>query len=120
MPVTDFELDMHVSPEQLTAEARRGLVKGLHQATEHVLTMTGPKVPWRSGDLEQSGSPSIDEAELVGVVSYDEPYAARQHEEVGYDHPIKGESKFLEKTLYEEAEVVKAKIAAELRKALRG
>lgn len=32
-----------------------------------------------------------------GSVSYDLPYAVRQHEELGYKHPRGGEAKFLEK-----------------------
>jgi len=58
---------------------------------EHVLTMTEPKAPWPTGDLERSGSAVVDESNLAGVISFDQPYAVAQHENLGWEHPLKGE-----------------------------
>lgn len=43
-------------------------------------------------------SPSLD---VWGEVSYSLPYALRQHEELGYQHPHGGEAKFLERPFEE-------------------
>ncbi|MEW1843141.1 hypothetical protein AB0392_34815 [Nonomuraea angiospora] len=116
----DVRLDLHVNPEALEARARAAIERGLAQATEHVLTMTEPKVPWQTGDLERSGSAQVDRSNLEGVISFDQPYAVAQHENLDWNHPLKGEPKFLETTLYEEAEVVRAIVAKAVRKALGG
>ncbi|MEV0236874.1 hypothetical protein [Nonomuraea sp. NPDC050786] len=116
----DVRLDMHVNPEALEAKARAAIERGLHQATEHVLTSTEPKVPWQTGDLERSGSAQVDRTALEGVISFDQPYAVAQHENLDWDHPIKGEPKYLETTLYEEAAVVRDIVAKAVRKALGG
>ncbi|WP_113705394.1 hypothetical protein [Nonomuraea lactucae] len=115
----DVELNMHINVEQLVAETRAAAARGLHQGAEHVLTMTGPKVPWQEGHLERSGTVSVDESELVGAISFDQPYAVRQHEELDFNHPVKGEAKFLETTLRDEAEAVKLIVAKHIRRALR-
>ncbi|MEV4078953.1 hypothetical protein AB0J43_01500 [Nonomuraea fuscirosea] len=116
----DVSLDLHVNPGELEKRTRAMIVQGLRQAAEHVLTMTQPKVPWQVGDLERSGSTAVDESALEGVISFDSPYAVAQHEQLDWEHPIKGEPKYLETTLYEEAQVARAIIAKAVRKALGG
>ncbi|MCF6467402.1 hypothetical protein FAF44_03095 [Nonomuraea sp. MG754425] len=116
----DVRLDMHVSPEALETKARAAIERGLTQATEHVLTSTEPKVPWQTGDLERSGSAVVDRSNLDGIVSFDQPYAVAQHENLDWEHPLKGEPKFLERTLYEEAATVRDVVAKAVRKALGG
>ncbi|SEU46613.1 hypothetical protein [Nonomuraea wenchangensis] len=116
----DVRLDLHVNPEALEAKARVAIERGLQAATEHVLTATQPKVPWQTGDLERSGSAVVDRSNLDGVISFDQPYAVAQHEQLDWEHPLKGEPKYLETTLYEEAEVVRAMVAKAVRKALGG
>lgn len=116
----DVELNMHINVDALTAETRASAARGLSKGAEHVLTMTGPKVPWQEGHLERSGTVSVDESELVAAVSFDQPYAVRQHEELDYTHPVKGEAKYLENTLREEAEAVTMIVAKHIRRALRG
>lgn len=116
----DVRLDMHVNPDALEAKARAAIVRGLKQAAEHVLTSTEPKVPWQTGDLERSGSTAVDQSALEGVISFDQPYAIAQHEQLDWEHPLKGEPKFLETTLYEEAAVVRDMLAKAVRRALGG
>ncbi|MGR6921137.1 hypothetical protein ACU635_43435 [[Actinomadura] parvosata] len=116
----DVSLDLHVNPDELEKRTRAMIVQGLRQASEHVLTMTQPKVPWQVGDLERSGSTAVDESALEGVISFDQPYAVAQHEQLDWAHPVKGEAKYLETTLYEEAQVAREIIAKAVRKALGG
>ncbi|WP_188197219.1 hypothetical protein [Nonomuraea sp. SYSU D8015] len=116
----DVRVDLHVNPDELEGRARRAIETGLQQAAEHVLTMTEPKVPWQTGDLERSGSAVVDRSNLEGIISFDQPYAVAQHEQLDWEHPLKGEPKYLETTLYEEAAVVRAMLAKAVRKALGG
>ncbi|MEV1003403.1 hypothetical protein [Nonomuraea sp. NPDC050202] len=116
----DVSLDLHVNPDELEKRARAMIVQGLRHASEHVLTMTQPKVPWQVGDLERSGSTAVDESALEGVISFDQPYAVAQHEQLDWQHPVKGEAKYLETTLYEEAQVAREIIAKAVRKAFGG
>jgi hypothetical protein len=127
VPLMDVDLRMHINVDQLVAEAQQAASSGLYKASEHVLTSASPKVPWQSGDLERSGDPgqrpgaiAVDEGNLRAAIGYDMPYAAVQHESLDYRHPIRGEPKWLETTLREEAENVRLIVAKEIRKALRG
>src|SRR5690606_4300914 len=116
----------HINVDQLVAETERAVGRGLYKASEHVLTTAGPKVPFQSGDLERSGDPgkrpgsiAVDEGNLRAAIGYDMPYAVIQHESLDFNHPIRGEAKWLEKTLRQEAENVRLIVAKEIRKALR-
>lgn len=45
--------------------------------------------------------PALPSLRAFGAVSYGLPYALRQHEELGYEHPKGGEAKYLEKPFLE-------------------
>jgi len=53
-----------------------------------------------------------------GYVSFNEPYATRQHEELEYMHPKGGEAKYLEKPLNENIQKYIARIGDKIRKAV--
>lgn len=99
----------------LRAAAARGLFLG----TEHVLQVSTDRVPIDEGFLQSTGTASVDEGSLTGMVSFDGPYAVRQHEELTWRHAPGREAKYLENSLNEERPVVFALVAAELRRALR-
>ena len=103
----------------VTERERVGAAKGLFLAAENILEMATRIVPLNEGTLERSGAASVDEAKLVAAVSYDTPYAVRQHEELDYNHPNGRQSKYLETPLNAEREQCNAIIAAEIRAALR-
>lgn len=122
----DVKLDLHIDPDALIAEVNQAAGRGLYLAAEHVLTTAAPRTPWESGDLQRSGDPkerpgsvAVDHGRLQAALGYDIPYAARQHEELDWNHPIMGEPKWLEKTLRDEADNVKAIVAKQIRRALR-
>lgn len=102
------------------AELRRAAARGLELGMEHVLNESNKLVPLDETTLERSGVPSIDEATLTGAVSYDTPYAVRQHEDLSYRHAPGRQAKYLETAALAEAPVVLALVAAELRRATRG
>jgi hypothetical protein len=76
-------------------------------------------VPIEEATLERSGVVSVDESSMTSAVSYDTPYAVRQHEELSYRHDPGRTAKYLEGPLREEKDTILAIIAAQVRRALR-
>ncbi len=102
----------------VTERERVGAAKGLFLAAENILEMATRIVPLNEGTLERSGAASVDEAKLVAAVSYDTPYAVRQHEELDYNHPNGRQSKYLETPFNEAAETTRMLIAREIAQSL--
>ena len=100
-------------------QMREGAVRGLQLATEHVLQLSNEVVPLDESELQRSGTASVDEASLTGVISYDTPYAVRQHEELRWRHAPGRTAKYLENSLNAARTEVAAIIAAEMRRAMR-
>ncbi|WP_433426348.1 hypothetical protein ACQP1V_42715 (plasmid) [Microtetraspora malaysiensis] len=117
--MTHVEYNSKVNPERLSLEARRAAARGLKHATEHVLGVSNSRVPHRMGKLEDSGAAVVDDARLVGIVSYDTVYAVAQHENLDWKHIPGRTAKYLELAVREEAEVVKLLIAAKLREVFK-
>ncbi|MEW1774677.1 hypothetical protein [Streptomyces sp. NPDC086777] len=98
---------------------RAGAIRGLRLAAEHVLERARARVPIEEGTLERSGIASVDETQLAAAVSFDTPYAIRQHEELNYRHDAGRTAKYLEGPLTDEAGTVAEIIATQVRRALR-
>lgn len=94
------------------AAARRGV----HDAAEHLLGKSQQRVPLEVGTLQSTGR--VIGAGLRQGVSYGTVYARRQHEELTWRHRPGRTAKYLEGPLNEEAAVMQAIIAAEIRRAL--
>lgn len=105
-------LTQNINPEAF----REGVQRGLFLAAEHVLQVSNTRVPIEEGTLERSGATS--EGDLVSSVSYDTPYAARQHEELGYRHDAGRQAKFLESASIDEMDTVAQIMAKATREAL--
>jgi hypothetical protein len=86
---------------------------------EHLLQVSRERVPIEEATLERSGVVSVDESSMTAAVSYDTPYAVRQHEELSYRHDPGRTAKYLEGPLREEKDTILAIIAAQVRRALR-
>jgi hypothetical protein len=99
---------------------RAGAVRGLRLAAEHLLAESRRIVPIEEATLERSGVATVDESSLTAAVSYDTPYAVRQHEELTYRHDAGRSAKYLERPMNEEAGTVGEIIAAQVRRSLRG
>ncbi|WP_030149414.1 HK97 gp10 family phage protein [Mycetocola saprophilus] len=83
-------------------------VVGLNRAGERLKAVAVSNAPIEDGPLRQSGAvtPASD-GDLEVTVSFNTPYAVRQHEELGWSHPRGGRAKYLEGPLKEnEAELV--------------
>lgn len=96
-----------------------GAARGLRMAAEFVLGRSRAQVPIEEGPLERSGVATVDESSLTAAVSYDTPYAVRQHEEMTYRHDPGRKAKYLEDPLNESAETVAEIVAAQVRRSLR-
>ncbi|QKW08043.1 hypothetical protein HUT18_18315 [Streptomyces sp. NA04227] len=92
-----------------------GAVRGLRLAGEFVLGRSRAQVPLDEGLLERSGVATVDEANLRAAVSYDTPYAVRQHEEMNYRHDPGRRAKYLEDPLNQNTATVAEIIAAQIR-----
>jgi hypothetical protein len=101
------------------AAIRAGALRGVRLGAEHLLQVARSRVPIEEGTLERSGVVSVDESAITAAVSFDSPYAVRQHEELDYRHDAGREAKYLEKPLHEENGVITGIIAAEVRRAIR-
>ncbi|MFD8948992.1 hypothetical protein ACFV0B_09085 [Streptomyces xanthophaeus] len=99
---------------------RTGAIQGLRLSAEYILTKSRARVPIEEATLERSGTATVDEADLKAAISYDTPYAVRQHEELTYRHDAGRTAKYLEGPMAEEADQAAAIIAAQLRRSLRG
>lgn len=102
-----------------TRQMRAGAARGLLLAAEHVLQLSNEVVPLDESELQRSGTASVDEASLTAVVSYDTPYAVRQHEELRWRHAPGRHAKYLENSLNAARPEVAAIIAAQIRRAMR-
>ena len=85
--------------------------RGLELAAEHVLSVSNTKVPIEEATLERSGTVTTDPATFTATVSYDTPYAVRQHEEMNYRHNGGRTAKFLENAMNSETDAVRTIIA---------
>lgn len=113
-----IRLDWHGA--RITERERAGAADGVEMAAEHLLGVSRQQVPIEEATLERSGVASVDRGALRGAVSYDTPYAVRQHEELDYRHDAGRKAKYLEDPWLDEREVMQAIIAAQIRRSLRG
>jgi len=67
---------------------------GIYEAAEALLDQAIEKTPVQDGILRASGRATQEGN--VSAVSFNTPYAVRQHEELGYQHPNGGQAKYLE------------------------
>ncbi|MGA5764478.1 minor capsid protein [Nonomuraea bangladeshensis] len=111
------KLKLDVGP--IEAHMQEGAAKGLKIALEHLLQKSREEVPHEEGTLERSGTVSVDESTLTGAVSYDTPYAVRQHEDLTLRHDAGRKAKYLEDPADAERPVMLELIAAQIRRSLR-
>jgi hypothetical protein len=92
---------------------------GLSDAAEFILEEANRKVPHDEGNLQRSGSPSVDPSKMEAVVSYDTPYAVRLHEHPEYNFQKGREGKWLENTMRDKRDEALVHIANKIRQATR-
>lgn len=103
--------------DEAKKRVREASVRGLALASEHILGESNNQIPNEEGTLERSGSTSVDKPKLKAAVSYDTPYAVKQHE-VPMNHDSGRTHKYLENAFNSEAETAAKIIAKEIAKEL--
>lgn len=106
-------VDLHI--EQAIGTIRDAVASGLGLGAEHILNVSNEHVPLEYGDLEGSGVTSSDDTNLEAAVSYNTPYAARQHEEMSWKHDEGRTAKYLENAANSESNTVGQIIADTVR-----
>ncbi|MFF5972216.1 hypothetical protein ACFY7C_11925 [Streptomyces sp. NPDC012769] len=101
-----------------TSRGRRAASRGLERALEYTLGVSNSRVPLEEGTLERSGR--VDVNGLDGVITYDTPYAVRQHEELTWRHLPGRQAKYLESAMNDSRDVMLRLMAVSLRDWLRG
>lgn len=91
--------------------------RGLQAGADLLLDESNRIAPIETGDLIRSGRAVANGDEAA--VGYSSPYAARQHEELGYRHDAGRQAKFLESSLRRHSERIVDAVAEEIRDALR-
>lgn len=104
-----MELEWH--DDEIMALFRGAEMEGLELAAEHLLAASSVLVPLEEGDLDRSGEVSTDADEQAAAVSYDRPYAVRQHEELTWRHDAGRQAKYLEEPMGTEADTMLKLIA---------
>jgi hypothetical protein len=116
--MTMIQTRLHWDGDKLDRRAHSGAAQGLRNAAEHILQVSREQVPIEEGTLERSGRASMDRSSLTAAVSYDTVYAARQHEELTWQHAPGRKAKYLEDPFLTEEPQVAALIQAAIRRAL--
>ncbi len=113
-----FSLKWRVDRRALAAAAaRRSGELALRDGADHLLETTNRTIPFEEHMLEESGS--VDVQGVKATVSYDEPYARKQHEDLDLQHDPGRRAKFLEKTMQEEESVIQERLAKGIGKAFK-
>jgi hypothetical protein len=92
--------------DKILVALRGAAMEGLELAAEHLLAASSMLVPLEEGDLDRSGEVSTDADEQAAAVSYDRPYAVRQHEELTWRHDAGRQAKYLEEPMETERDTM--------------
>lgn len=98
------------------AEVHKAAERAIADAAEHLLEQSNRTVPHEEGTLARSGEASHEG--LKGAVSWDTPYAARQHEDLTLHHDQGRRAKWAEQTFKEERSSIAEFLIGEIRKAV--
>lgn len=116
MAVTVEHFEWH--GDEIEDRIRAAAVAGLDLASQHLLAESRALVPIEEGTLERSGTATVDAGKLSALVSYDTPYAVRQHEELDYRHAPGRQAKYLEEPFTTQQDVLTGLVAAPIRRAM--
>ncbi len=119
MIVTDLDLSGLVPASKIAGILREAAMDGLENGGEHVLKLARDRVPLEEGTLERSGRVSSDGTSTVAV-SFDTPYAVRQHEDMSLRHDAGRQAKYLETAAADGAKTVAQLVRASVRRASGG
>lgn len=87
----------------VSAAMRAAAARAVVEVAEDGLTEANDRAPLDEGDLVRSGEVVPNPEKLAASVTYDTPYAIRQHEDSTLKHPRQGEAHWLERVFEENA-----------------
>jgi hypothetical protein len=90
-----FSLDW--KGKSISADVLKAAQSALRDSGEVILDESNKIAPIDEGTLINSGKVTVDKDAVF--VSYDTPYAVRQHEDLTQNHPNGRQAKFLERSL---------------------
>lgn len=90
-----------------------GTERGVYLAGEHLKGVAQQLAPVDEATLRNSAAVTHDGTKAV--VSFDTPYAARQHEELTWHHPRGGQAKYLEQPMTTEQTTIRALVVQQIR-----
>lgn len=102
----------------LEEEIVKAALKGTKKLGENILGESQKLVPVDSGTLKESGVVSLDKSAQVVTISYNTPYARKQHEDNTLNHPNGGQAKYLEQPFNERASKLESFVGDSIHKAL--
>lgn len=97
---------------------RKAAALAVVEVAEDALTEANDRVPLDEGDLARSGEVVPHPEQSAASITYDTPYAIKQHEDATLSHPRQGEPKWLERTIEQNAPRYFQYIADRIRRAL--
>ncbi len=105
----EFRIDW--DGDDVLAALKGATFDGLELAAEHLLQVASSLAPHEEGDLERSGEVSSERSSGTVAVSFDRPYAVRQHEDLTLRHDDGRQAKYLEEPMSTERDTMLALIA---------
>lgn len=93
--------------------------KGIKKLGEVILGESQKLVPVDTGTLKRSGTTQSSKKDHSVTISYNTPYARKQHEDNTLNHPRGGQAKYLERPFNEKSGEAETYIADALQKKLR-
>lgn len=109
-------MEMRWHGPKVKAAEREAASRGIALAMEHLLGKSLEVVPREDGDLANSARAQVDG--LTGAVSFDTPYAVRQHEELTWQHDNGQTAKYLERPATQEHQAMLAIVAEQIKRGL--
>ena len=91
-----FTLEVRLDKAKIKNITQQCTKKGTHSALDHLAAVSKEQVPLDQGPLKNSCYVDVANNGSSGTVSYDTPYAIRQHEELSYRHQRGRKAKYLE------------------------
>lgn len=111
-------VSMKWNGDRVSADVHSSALRGADKAAHRLRGLSVARAPVRDGILR--GSAAVTVSGSGAAVSYNTPYAVRQHEELDYQHPQGGQAKYLEGPLKEREDELLDIIAASVRRSLNG
>jgi hypothetical protein len=112
--MADDSFELSWNGDAVLAALRGASLDGLELAAEHLLQVSTQLAPLEEGDLARSGEVSSD-GERTVAVSFDRPYAVRQHEDLTLRHDDGKQAKYLEDPMNSEQDIMLKLIASRSR-----